>query len=48
MLVLLAGLTSLPQDPWWDQSMMIGHFEHFALWLQTNIAPEINGAFFYN
>ena len=48
MLVLLAGLTSLPQDPWWGESMMIGHFEHVALWLQTNIAPEINGAFFYD
>ncbi|WP_455200482.1 CvpA family protein, partial [Kaarinaea lacus] len=48
MLVLLAGLTSLPQDPWWAESMMIGHFEHVALWLQTNIAPEINGAFFYD
>jgi len=48
ILVLLAGLTSLPQDPWWGESMMIGHFEHFALWMQTHIAPEISGAFFYN
>jgi len=48
MLVLLAGLTTLPQDPWWGQSIMIGHFEGLALWLQTNIAPEISGRFFYN
>ena len=48
ILVLLAGLTSLPQDPWWSESMMIGHFESFALWMQSTIAPEINGTFFYN
>jgi membrane protein required for colicin V production len=47
ILVLLAGLTSLPQDPWWGESMMISHFEHFAVWMQANIAPEISGAFFY-
>jgi membrane protein required for colicin V production len=47
ILVLLAGLTSLPQDPWWGESMMIGHFETFAVWLQTTVAPEINGTFFY-
>ena len=48
ILVLLAGLTSLPQDPWWGESMMIGHFESFALWMQTTIAAEINGTFFYD
>lgn len=41
ILVLLAGLTSLPQDPWWKQSVMIGHFEQLAVWLQTTVAPEI-------
>ena len=48
ILVLLAGLTTIPQDPWWGESMMIGHFESFALWLQANIAPEIDGTFFYD
>ena len=48
ILVLLAGLTSLPQDPWWGESVMIGHFESFALWMQSTIAPEINGTFFYD
>lgn len=41
MLVLLAGLTPLPQDPWWRESLMIGHFQNFAGWLQVNVAPEI-------
>lgn len=41
ILVLLAGLTTMPQDPWWGDSLMIGHFEQLAVWLQTNVAPEI-------
>jgi membrane protein required for colicin V production len=45
MLVLLAGLTSLPKDPWWHESLMIGHFEQLAHWLQTTVAPEIASRF---
>jgi len=41
ILVLLAGLTTMPQDPWWGNSLMIGHFEQIAVWLQTTVAPEI-------
>lgn len=45
MLVLLAGLTTLPKDPWWHESVMIGHFEQLAHWLQTTVAPEIANHF---
>lgn len=41
VLVLLAGLTTMPQDPWWKQSIMVGHFQDLAVWLQTSVAPEI-------
>lgn len=47
VLVLLAGLTTMPQDPWWQKSMLIGHFQHLAVWLQTNIAPEIADGLLY-
>jgi membrane protein required for colicin V production len=33
LLVLLAGLTNLPQDPWWRQSQFLKHFERAALWV---------------
>ncbi|MBF0254982.1 MAG: CvpA family protein [Gammaproteobacteria bacterium] len=33
-LVLLAGLTPMPQDPWWQQSLLVGHFEELASWLR--------------
>lgn len=45
MLVLLAGLTSLPKDPWWNESVMLGHFEELAVWLQSTVAPEIANRF---
>lgn len=34
VLVLLAGLTPVPQDPWWDQSLFLPHFQRLALWLR--------------
>jgi len=30
LLVLLAGLTQVPQDPWWQQSMLMEHFQKLA------------------
>ena len=41
ILVLLAGLTTIPEDPWWEESVMIGHFEQLAIWLQSTVAPEL-------
>ncbi len=33
ILVMLAGLTALPRDPWWQTSQLIPQFERVALWL---------------
>lgn len=40
-LVLLAGLTPVPQDPWWQQSQLVGHFEDLATWLRGLLPPDI-------
>lgn len=45
MLVLLAGLTTIPQDPWWGESVLIGYFQEFAIYLRTNVAPDIQRYF---
>lgn len=46
LLVLLAGLTAVPRDNWWQQSIFIGHLEEGALWargwLPDDLAEEIN------
>ena len=43
ILVLLAGFTTLPEDPWWKESMLLGYFEGVADFLRETVAPEISG-----
>lgn len=44
VLVLLAGMTTLPQDPWWQQSVLVDVFHELALWLRYTVAPEFTGS----
>ena len=46
-LVLVAGLTPLPQDPWWRQSLLLPHFQETALWLRSLLPPELAQNFHY-
>lgn len=41
ILVLLAQLTSLPQDPWWKQSILIGHFQNLANWMGGTLPSDV-------
>jgi len=41
MLVLLAGLTPIPQDSWWQESHFLEFFEQFALWMRAYLPDEI-------
>jgi membrane protein required for colicin V production len=41
VLVLLAGLTQLPQDPWWQESIFLGHFVDLALWMRSFLPNDI-------
>ncbi|MGH8522134.1 MAG: CvpA family protein [Gammaproteobacteria bacterium] len=45
VLVLMAGLTPLPQDPWWEQSVLLGRFEAMALWLRSYLPPGVAAYF---
>lgn len=46
ILVMLAGVTPLPEDPWWKQSILIPPFQSLAIWLKlhmpTGLADYIN------
>lgn len=39
--VLLAGLTALPQEPWWHGSRFIVHFQRLAAWLLDLLPRDI-------
>lgn len=46
IMVLLAGLTPLPEAPWWKQSYMVSQFQVFAVWIKERL-PEENAKVFH-
>jgi membrane protein required for colicin V production len=45
VLVLLAGLTPFPEDPWWQESSLLGHFQELATWLKGLLPEDIGERF---
>lgn len=45
VLVLLAGFTTMTQDAWWRESVLIDVFHELALWLRYTVAPELTAGF---
>jgi len=43
IIVMLAGLTPLPEDPWWKESKLIPPFQALALWLRDHIPSGVAG-----
>jgi len=41
ILVLAAGLTPLPKDPWWQESRLRPHFQEAAVRLRGWLPPEL-------
>jgi membrane protein required for colicin V production len=47
VLVLLAGITPLPNDPWWKESVLIPPFQKLALWLREQLPAGLAGDVIY-
>ncbi len=47
LLVLLAGLTPLPQDGWWHESLLLGHVQEITAWLQGQLPEHLRSYFSY-
>lgn len=45
VLVLLAGLTALPKDPWWRESTLLPHFERLAVHIRDMLPADIADEF---
>ena len=41
VLVLLGGLTPIPQDPWWHESQLLHYFQDMAIWIRQFLPVEI-------
>ena len=48
ILVLLAGLTPLPEDAWWQESQTIPHFEKAAVWMRGFLPEDVAGDFMFD
>jgi membrane protein required for colicin V production len=47
ILILLAGLTPFPNDPWWHESRLIPYFQEMAQWLKQFLPNDIATNFHY-
>lgn len=47
LLIMLAGLTPLPEDPWWRESSLIPPFQSLAVWLRDFIPSGMSGYIAY-
>jgi membrane protein required for colicin V production len=47
ILVLLAGLTDVPKDPWWRESTFLPHFQVLAVELQSLLPTDVARLFQY-
>jgi len=47
VLVLLAGLTTFPQEAWWNESKMVPYFEELAFWLRDLLPQDMAEYFHY-
>ena len=47
VLVMLAGLTALPDDLWWKESKLLPPFELCAIWLRDHIPSGLAGYVHY-
>ena len=41
VLVLLAMLTNLPNEPWWKDSMTLPFFQEIAVWIRDMLPPSL-------
>ncbi len=41
LLVFLLGFTALTRDPWWQQSVLLPHFQQTAAWLGQHVPADV-------
>lgn len=47
VLVMLAGLSSMPKETWWKESLLLSQFQGIALWLGQFLPTNIGSSFKY-
>lgn len=47
VLVLLAGMTNLPKEPWWDDSLLLFRFQAIAEWMSVYLPDNLTSKFHF-
>jgi membrane protein required for colicin V production len=47
VLVLLAGLTTLPKEPWWNDSFLLFRFQAIAMWIRDFLPDNVAASFHF-
>jgi len=47
VVVLVAGLTSIPHEPWWQRAVLVSYFETLARGMVAMLPPELAAHFRY-
>jgi membrane protein required for colicin V production len=45
MIVLFAGLTPMPSEGWWQESLMVDHFLKVAVWMKDFMPQDVASRF---
>jgi len=48
VIVLIIGFTTVPQEQWWQESLLLEHFQTLAVWLKGNFPEEMRTQFAYD
>jgi len=48
VIVLVVGFTTLPEEIWWRDSLLLEHFQPLAVWLKGNFPEEMTTQFAYD
>lgn len=41
LLVLVGGMTPMPQDPWWQEAQLLHYFQDIAVWMRQFLPDDI-------
>jgi len=41
VLVLVGGMTPIPQDPWWREAQLLHYFQDMAIWMRQFLPVEL-------
>ncbi|MCW8829798.1 MAG: CvpA family protein [Gammaproteobacteria bacterium] len=47
LLVLVGGMTPVPQDPWWREAQLLHYFQDIAVWMQQFLPEDIAKSIHY-